>query len=411
MSHQPLNVLLAPHGTRGDVQPMVALAEALRARGHVARFVAPANAIRWLRARGFDAHSDGIDVEQLLRSASAHLDSLRWQFRYLRDVLSPRLFQALATASFGADLIVGSGVQMAAASVAEWRDVPYASAVFCPCAIPSSAAPPPTVRTQALPPFLNWLLWQIGEPIAGLALRTPINEGRASLGLAPLDAPVRHLTGLRILLAADRDLAPIGDDAPRTAVQTDAWIWEQPDALDPRLDAFLDLDPAPIYFGFGSMVPKDVASLASDAVSAARALGRGAILAGGWARLDRHVREADDVLAVEDVPHGLVLPRVAVAVHHGGAGTTTAAARAGVPQVVLPHILDQFYWASRVERLGLGPHGLPVDLVNADVLTDRIAIALGDPLMREETATFAATIGSRNGVHAAVDVLEELADA
>jgi sterol 3beta-glucosyltransferase len=97
-----------------------------------------------------------------------------------------------------------------------------------------------------------------------------------------------------------------------------------------------------------------------------------------------------------------------VAVHHGGAGTTTAAARAGVPQVVLPYILDQFYWAHRVERLGLGPRGLPMALVNADVLTDRIATALGDTSIREAAATLAPAVASRNGVGRAADTLEAL---
>ena len=114
------------------------------------------------------------------------------------------------------------------------------------------------------------------------------------------------------------------------------------------------------------------------------------------------------MLAVDAVPHHIVLPRVAVAVHHGGAGTTTAAARAGVPQVILPHILDQFYWAHRISELDLGPRGLPVGLVNADVLTDRLSRALGDPRIREAAATFAPAIGSRNGVDAAVELLERL---
>jgi vancomycin aglycone glucosyltransferase len=404
-----VNILLAPHGTRGDVQPMLALADALRGRGHVARFVAPTNFLPWLSANGFEAQSNGIDVAQELRAAGADLQSLRWLAHHAANVLVPRLFESVARASDRADLIVGSGVQLAAGSIAEWRDVPYAGIAFCPCAVPSSLAPPPTVRSQTLPPLVNWLLWQAGRPVANLALRGPINAGRAKLGLRPLDSVLAHLTGHGVIVAADRDLAPVGDDAPSTTVMTDAWIWDEPADLDPRMEAFLQLNPAPVYFGFGSMVSRDVPALALHALTAARALGRPAIFAGGWARLDRHVRDADDVLAVESVPHRLVFPRVALAVHHGGAGTTTAAARAGVPQVLLPHILDQYYWAHRVGSLGLGPRGLAVDLVNADVLSDRMSSALADPGIREAAATFAPAIASRNGVFDAVDCLEQLA--
>src|SRR5262249_42055198 len=154
-------------------------------------------------------------------------------------------------------------------------------------------------------------------------------------------------------------------------------------------------------------VAADVRSLTLDAMSAARAHGRPALLVGGWAGLGRDLVHADDVLAIDSAPHHLVLPRVAVAVHHGGAGTTTAVARAGVPQVVLPHILDQFYWAHRVRELGLGPPGLPVTLVNADVLAERLARAL-DPRIREAAATFAPAIQQRDGVGAAVNALEAL---
>jgi vancomycin aglycone glucosyltransferase len=262
------------------------------------------------------------------------------------------------------------------------------------------------VKTQTLPPFVNRLLWWIGHAAADLALSRPINRGRASLGLDPIHNPMTHLAGRRSVLAADRDLAPVAEDAPSTLVVTDAWILDEPATLGPRVEAFLNRAPAPIYFGFGSMIAKDARSLASSAIASARALGCAALVVGGWAGLERHIPEADDVLAVDCVPHDLVLPRVAVAVHHGGAGTTTAAARAGVPQVVLPHILDQFYWAHRVERLGLGPRGLPVALANADVLTDRIATALGNARIREAAATLAPAIASRNGVKAAVRVLE-----
>jgi vancomycin aglycone glucosyltransferase len=405
-----VRVLLAPHGTRGDVQPLLALALALRARGHVARFVAPSNAVGWIRTLGFEAESNGIDVEAMIRGVGADLRSFRCQMRHVSE-LAPALFTSVARASQGADVIVGAGVQMASSSVAEWRDVPGVSVVFCPCAIPQSAAPPAPIRTQTLPAWLNRLIWQVTVPVADLALRGAINRGRAPLGLAPIDRPIEHIAGARVILAADPDLAPLADDAPSTAVVTDAWILPDAAALDPNVARFLDRDPAPVYIGFGSMVATRVPDLAAQAIAAARAVGRGAIIAAGWAELDRHVAPADDLLIVRSVPHDAVFPRVAAVVHHGGAGTTTAAARAGVPQVVLPHILDQYYWAHRVQRLGLGPRGLPVDLATADILADRIDAAANDPAMQQRAARFGDAIVGRNGADAAVDVLEQLVAA
>jgi vancomycin aglycone glucosyltransferase len=402
-----MRILLAPHGTRGDVQPIVALAVGLRARGHVVLLTVPANFVSWVRGYGFDTASDGVDVENLLRSAGADLQSLSWQMRYLSHI-TPLLFEPVARTSEGCELIIGAGLQFAAASVAQWRGVPYAHAVFCPCATPSSAAPPPNVHRQTLPRWINRLLWKAGGPIADLALRGHINRGRTTLGLEAIDSPISQILKGRTILAADRDLGPLSDDAPKSAVSTDAWVLDEPGTLDARVEAFLQQAPAPIYIGFGSMVAPGAPELVAQAVAAVRAIGRRAVIAGGWASLDRHVKEADDVLTVDNVPHSLIFPRVAAAVHHGGAGTTTAAARAGVPQVLLPHILDQYYWAHRVEALGLGPRTLPVDRVTADELCDRISRAVSDPMIRERVNKLAPAVAARNGVTTAVEHLEAL---
>ena len=402
-----MRILLAPHGTRGDVQPIVALAVALRARGHVVQLVAPANFVSWVRGYGFDTESDGIDVEALLQSAGTGLQSLSWQMRYLAHNM-PLLFEPTVRASEGCELIVGAGLQFAAASVAEWRHVPYAHVVFCPCATPSSATPPPNVRRQTLPRWINRLLWQAGGPMADLALRGVINRGRATLGLEAVASPIGQLLKGRTILAADRDLAPLPEDAPNSAVSTDAWVLGEPGTLDHRVEAFLQQVPAPIYIGFGSMIAPRAAELVAKAVAAVRAIGRGAVIAGGWAALDRHIQEADDVLIVDSVPHSLIFSKVAAAVHHGGAGTTTAAARAGVPQVLLPHILDQYYWAHRVEVLGLGPRALPVEQVTALMLSERIGRAINDPLIRERVNRLAPAVAARNGVTTGVEHLEAL---
>jgi vancomycin aglycone glucosyltransferase len=402
-----MRILLVSHGTRGDVQPIVALGVALKARGHAVQLVAPSNFVTWVRGYGLDIQSDGIDVEDLLRSARSGLQSLSWQLRYLSHN-TPLLFEPVAQASEGCDLIICAGIQFAAASVAQWRNVPYAHVVFCPCATPNSASPPPNVHKQTLPRWINRLLWQAGGPLADLALRGPINRGRATLGLAALDNPISQILKGRTILAADPDLGPLADDAPKSAVSTEAWVLDEPGALDTRIEAFLQQGPAPIYIGFGSMIAPRAPELVVQAVAAVRAAGRRAVVAGGWAALEAHIQKADDVMTIDNVPHSLIFPKVAAAVHHGGAGTTTAAARAGVPQVLLPHILDQYYWAHRVEVLGLGPPALPIERVTLERLCDRICRSVNDPLIRERVDRLAPLVAARNGVSKAVEMIEAL---
>jgi UDP:flavonoid glycosyltransferase YjiC (YdhE family) len=199
------------------------------------------------------------------------------------------------------------------------------------------------------------------------------------------------------------------DDAPARAVATDAWVTaiDEP-RVDARLASFLSLDPAPVYVGFGSMVAARAGALARDAVAAVRAVGRAVIVGSGWADLARHLEPADDLLVARTLPHATVFPRVAAVIHHGGAGTTTAAAAAGVPQIILPHVLDQFYWAHRVAQLALGPRGIPVQLVTADILAERLDAALCDPRYRKCASEIGRSVCGRNGAPDAVEQLERL---
>src|SRR5437762_3342946 len=407
-----MKVLLAPHGTRGDVQPLLALARGLRERGHEPSFLVPDDCVRWIRDSGFPCEPNGIDVAGTFGSRGAAVASGRWPWRQFVDVVVPALFESFGRVDSHVDAIVGSGAQVAAASVAEQWGLTDGNGVFCPCAVPNDASPPPMVKTQALPRFLNRFLWEWGMPLAGLALRRSVNGGRARLGLAPLFNPLSHLTRHATLLAADPDLAPLGDDAPLTVIPTDAWVLDdrQPD-LDPRIARFLDLNPAPIYVEFDSMNASRAGELADHVVAAGHAVGRGVLMAGGQASLGQDIVDSEDVLAAGELPHQAVLPRVAAAVHHGGAGTTTAVARAGVPQVVLPHILDQFYWAHRVAELGLGPRALPVSLVTADILAERLHTAIDDPRYAARAAGLAQRIAARNGTADAVADLEQLVAA
>jgi UDP:flavonoid glycosyltransferase YjiC (YdhE family) len=216
------------------------------------------------------------------------------------------------------------------------------------------------------------------------------------------------LMSARMLVAADPELAPLAAGTSPSSLQTGPWILRDVDGLEPRVEAFLRAGPPPIYVGFGSMVAKRSLMLGRWIVQAAASIGCRLIVAGGWASLDAELVESDRVLAISEAPHDKLFPHVAAAVHHGGAGTTTAAARAGIPQVVVPHILDQFYWAHRVEVLGLGPQSLPVDAVSADSLAARMAAVVNESSFGDRARLFGSRAAHRDGVPAAVQYLERL---
>jgi vancomycin aglycone glucosyltransferase len=185
---------------------------------------------------------------------------------------------------------------------------------------------------------------------------TSVNANRASLGLAPVSDLRSHMITDRPWLAADQTLGPWPDSADGGVFQTGAWILPDARPLSRELERFLESGEPPIYFGFGSTrAPQDAGQLIRQV---ARALGRRAIVSQGW--FDAPLVESDaDCLSIGEVNVHALFSRVAAVVHHGGAGTTTAATLAGAPQVVIPARYDQHYWAQRVHILGIGAAHTP----------------------------------------------------
>jgi UDP:flavonoid glycosyltransferase YjiC (YdhE family) len=187
------------------------------------------------------------------------------------------------------------------------------------------------------------------------------------------------------------------------------WFLQAPSSFvpPPALARFLECGPTPVYVGFGSMALRDAERVTGVVLDALTLSGMRAVMALGWGGLSPRDLP-DSVYALESVPHDWLFPRVAAVVHHGGAGTTAAGLRAGVPSVVVPFILDQFFWANRVARLGVGPPAVPYSRLSAQRLARAIAGAVGEPGIRERAAALGARIRAEDGVGKAVGTIERL---
>ena len=354
-----MRVLLSTIGSRGDVQPMVALALALQRLGHDACLCAPPDFGEWVRGMGIEFVPVGPEVRgtALPRPAGDSGGPSAEQMRRILDETVAGQFEALTAASEGYDLMVaGMALQFALRSVAEYRGVPYVYAAWCPVTLPSDDhAPPPLPFRPQRADGEPRTLWRADAERWNEQWAGPINRQRALLGLAPVAEVRSHIFTERPWLAADPVLAPWLGSEELEVVQTGAWLVEDERPLPNEVEAFLDAGEKPVYFGFGSMRAPE--GLSRAMVDAARAVGRRAIVSQGWAGVTLPDEEADCLL-VGELNQQALFRRVAAVVHHGGAGTTTTAARAGVAQVVAPQIYDQHYWARRVEALGIGvAHG------------------------------------------------------
>ena len=359
-----MSVLLSTIGSRGDVQPLVALASQLKALGEDVRLCVPPDFCHWIKGLGMAVTSIGPELRKMTASsASATVSPLSPERRrQLAEETVAAQFNTVAAAARGCDIIVGAtALQIAARSVAETIGIPYVFAAYCPNVLPSAHhAPPRLPPIPGQPPLPltadNSELWaRDAERFNGL-FGPALNSHRASIGLAPVSGARRHVFTDQPWLAADPVLAPWPEPADAAVFQTGAWILLDDRPLNPEVEAFLEGGEPPVYFGFGSSrAPQDLGQVM---IRAARALGRRAIVSRGWAELSL-IDDSADCLAIGEVNQQALFARVAAVVHHGGAGTTTAAAMAGAPQVVIPQIYDQHYWAERVDVLGIGTAHAP----------------------------------------------------
>ena len=374
-----MRVLLTAWGSRGDLEPLAALARRLRELGAEVRVCAPPD-------EEFAGLFDrvGVSVVPLgpsTRSIAAGLKAPTPDaaFRLASELVAAR-FETLPAVAEGCDVILATGLMPAGArSVAEKLGIGYVLATFHVFGLPSRHFAPAARPGKQSPDDENdnRVLWrQDAERVNALYLE-PLNQGRARIGLPPVADVRDHVLGDAVWLAADPVLAPWKDLTDLDIVQTGAWILPDARPLPSELQAFIDSGEPPVYVGFGSMAIRTATDLGQVVLDACRAHGRRAILSRGWADLSP-ADDADDFMVVGDVNHQALFPLVAAVVHHGGAGTTTTAAVAGTPQVIVPQIVDQPHWARRVSELGIGAaHDGPAPD------TESLATALGIALAPE----------------------------
>jgi len=403
-----MRILFSTIGSRGDVQPLVALASHLKALGHEVRVCVPPDFCEWIKGLGIPVTPIGPEVRKFAASrpmrTQPQTQPMPEQRRQMAETTVATQFETVTAAAQGCDIIVAATVlQIAARSVAEKMGIAYIFVAYSPIVLPSLHHPPPPLPPLPgeAPPTTNdnRELWARDASRFNDLFGAAVNANRASLGLPPVSDLRNHMITDRPWLAADPTLAPWPDPADEGVFQTGAWILPDERPLPRELETFLDSGEPPIYFGFGStQAPQDAGQVLRHV---ARDLGRRAIVSRGW--FDVSLVENDaDCLSIGEVNVHALFSRVAAVVHHGGAGTTTAAALAGAPQVIIPNRYDQHYWAQRVHALGIGAAHTP----SAPTI-DSLAGAL-ERTLRPEITTRARSIAAavcRDGTQIAAEKL------
>jgi len=307
-------------------------------------------------------------------------------------------FSRLPAIVAGADLAVGSSLILALSSVAESMGIAYRYIAFTPQLLPSGSHPWPIIKAQRLPRRLNHLTWRMSRLVDKIGFDPVINSHRRPMGLKPVDPAWSSILGPNVIVSSDRAVSIIPPDArPTGAVQSGYMHLHQPNPVSGDLERFLEAGSEPVYAGFGSMPRKDQIRSVATIVQAARLAGRRAVIARFWDEPTDYQSDRD-VFFIRSYPHLHLFPRMAAIIHHGGAGTTAAAAVSGRPQIIVPHILDQFYWGRQIFRAGLGAKAIDRSRLKAANLAAAIETCLSDASIRQTAASTAAEIRRTDGV-------------
>lgn len=410
-----MRVAIQTLGTRGDVQPYVALALRLQARGHEVQLAAPLQFEALVRDRNIPFAPLPGEFLALLEDpeAKAAISGRGFGagFKLLRKVkpLMCQLFDAEweALRTFSPDILVYHPKSVMAPSMADALRIPHVLASPLPGFTPTSEFPSPLLPFRSLGPF-NRLSHMLAMRSPRFLFGSTMRRWRsAALGL---DGRLNVSPPSGMLYAYSPHVVPIPGDWREDVLVSGYWFldqreWNMPDDWQD----FLRAGDKPVYIGFGSMPGVNPEALAEIAVAALSSTGRRGILATGGGAL-KVGKVPSNIHVIASAPHDQLFNHVSAAVHHGGAGTTAAAIRVGIPSTTCPFFGDQPFWARRVVELGIGPMPLNIKTLTASDLSRALA-AMEDGKMRANAESLGAKVIAEDGAGAAATFLEAIQDA
>lgn len=415
-----MKILITSHGTRGDVQPYLALAVGLQKTGHQVTLATAYNFTDWIQSYGVQTHPTQFSAQDYMQNpeTQAALKSgnparifgrMRQLMRQGAEAMND-VWAAIQTADFVIDSPTSTGALDAAQT----------------CGLPVALSyPVPFAPTRAFPSFfLGQPRFSLGagynrltHTLMHLALwggmSGPLSNGlRKKLGQKPWGSFANQLAyakrlGIPALYGFSQHVIPKPADWDELQHITGYWFLDRPAGWQPAPEVlrFLASGPPPVYIGYGSINIGDSEEKTRCVMRALEMSGQRGVISTGWGGLAQQPA-SPNVAFVEDIPHDWLFPRMAAIVHHGGAGTTGAGLRAGLPSIVTPFVGDQTSWAERVVQLGVGPRAPALKKLTAENLAEAIRVVVTDPAMRQRAKTLGEKIRTENGVVRAVEIIE-----
>ncbi|MBA3872520.1 MAG: glycosyltransferase family 1 protein [Anaerolineae bacterium] len=418
-----VNVSIVASGTRGDVQPYVALGQGLQQVGYRVRVLTNENFESLVTEAGLGFASTGENIEAIIQSEEWRKTTESGNFIKILGKMqsemkrhAARIAQTLPDLIKGSDLLItGMGGIGGIYALAEMLHIPVIQAYVFPFT-PTGEFPAPLVPKLPLGGAVNRLSFRIvrqmfwqNSKVADTAIRQAVGMGKGSFW-GPFGSLQRH--HVPALYGFSRYVLPRPQDWPKNHLVTGYWYLDAPDNWAPPTDLveFLNAGKAPVYIGFGSMINSNPEEAGKIALEALERSGQRGIIASGWGGL-KPSQLPDTVYAISSIPHSWLFPRMAAVVHHGGAGTTSAGLRAGIPSIIIPFMGDQPFWGKRVADLGVGTNPIPRKKLTSENLAAAISDAVSNTTMQQKAARLGQNIRDEDGIGKAVSLIEQFSQS
>jgi sterol 3beta-glucosyltransferase len=411
-------VIIAP-GSRGDVQPYIALGKGLQNAGHSVRLVSHSNFESLITSYGLEFWSFGNDVKDAVENSEMRELTEKGNFLLLMAKMAKeaqrealRFAEGGLAAAEGMDLVLaGIGGLFIGTAIAEKLDIPLVQAYVLPFTPTREFS---SVLTPRLPTFLNRVSHQFARQLMWQGFRSADTIARKkvlNIPAAPFLGPYhsKSTEHMPVLYGFSPSVIPVPSDWNHNTHITGYWFVEEADEWQPpaALLDFLQSGSVPVYIGFGSMSNRNPEQTADLVIQALAMTNQRAVLLSGWSGLQKN-NIPDSIFMIDSIPHSWLFPRVSAVVHHGGASTTAAGLRAGVPSVVIPFFGDQPFWGRRVADLGVGTTPIPRKSLTAERLAQAIHEVVTNDGMRQRAAKLGKQIQSEDGIKSAVEIFNQL---
>jgi vancomycin aglycone glucosyltransferase len=385
------------YGTRGDVQPMLALAIELKKAGHEIILCAPPENEELVKSYSCQFAAVGTSLKDKLAGISNKTTSpkTRPSAKFMKQEITNQIEQ-LPEILKGSDLVLAVGFVFGVPVVADYLNIMYRFMAFYPAILGGSKKDPLHGR----------ILWQFGKQAMNAVLKSFINKKRKEFGLRPISDIWASWMGDRVIVASFPALGAVREGLDFKSVQTGYMFLPPKTGLTNEAVKFLDSGTSPVFIGFGSNPIQNTGQVSHMLTETTRYLNKRFIISKGWAGL-KDIEGTENCLFVDEEPYELLFPGVSVIVHHGGTGTMAAAAKAGVPQVAFPFMADQFQNRSQIVKLGLGPKTCDFKKISSKVLSEAITECISNENYSIRAKEIAGMIKDINGTELTVKVIEE----